>query len=115
MLSPRGVDAVIASHEMAHIELHQRLDADVPQWFDEGLAVVVAGDPRYLGEHCRTAFEGPLPETLPAWLDAASADQQVYARAACRVQRWLGATGGRDAVLRLIDQMNGGAAFPDIR
>ena len=112
MLSPRGLDAVIASHEMAHVELHQRLDGDVPQWFDEGLAVVVSGDPRYLGEHCATPYEGPLPETLPAWLDAAGSDAQVYSRAACRVQRWLDGHGGRAAVLNLIDSLNGGEAFP---
>jgi uncharacterized membrane protein len=115
MLSPRGLDAVIASHEMAHVELHQRLDREVPQWFDEGLAVVVSNDPRYLGEHCRVPFDGPLPETLPAWLDAASADPNVYSKAACRVQRWLDANGGRDAVLALIDQLNDGASFPAIR
>ncbi|WP_229070970.1 hypothetical protein [Actinoplanes sp. DH11] len=115
MLSPRGLDAVIASHEMAHVELHRRLDGEVPQWFDEGLAVVVSGDPRYLGAACRVPFDGELPGTLPGWLDAASADEQVYAKAACRVQRWLDANGGRDAVLTLIDQLNDGAAFPAIK
>ncbi|MEU7804005.1 hypothetical protein AB0B10_32625 [Micromonospora arborensis] len=115
MLSPRGLDPVIASHEMAHVELHRRLDGEVPQWFDEGLAVVVSDDPRYLGEHCRVPFDGPLPETLSAWLDAAGADQQVYSKAACRVQWWLDANGGRDAVLTLIEQINDGAAFPAIR
>ena len=115
MLSPRGLDAVIASHEMAHVELHQRLDGEVPQWFDEGLAVVISEDPRYLGEHCRVPFDGPLPETLPAWLTAATADQQVYSKAACRVQRWLDANGGRDAVPALIGRLNDGVAFPSIR
>jgi hypothetical protein len=115
MLSPRGLDAVIASHEMAHVELHQRLDGEVPQWFDEGLAVVISEDSRYLGEHCGVPFDGPLPETLPAWLTAATADQQVYSKAACRVQRWLDANGGRDAVLALIGRLNDGAAFPSIR
>jgi len=116
MLSPRGLDAVIAAHEMAHVELNQRLDHEVPQWFNEGLAVVISRDPRYLGEHCRVPFDGPLPETLPDWLDAASADPQTYySRAACRVQRWLDANGGRDAVLTLIDQLNDGADLPPIR
>ncbi|GIM90419.1 hypothetical protein [Paractinoplanes toevensis] len=114
ILSPRGLDAVIASHEMAHVELHQRLDGDVPQWFDEGLAVVVSGDPRYLGEHCRIPFDGPLPETLSAWRVAARTDQQVYSKAACRVQRWLDANGGREAVRALIVQIKKGAAFPAI-
>ncbi|MBB4694082.1 hypothetical protein [Paractinoplanes abujensis] len=112
MLSPRGLDAVIASHEMSHVELHQRLrGGEVPQWFDEGLAVVVSGDPRYLGPRCDVAYDGPLPETLPAWLEAAGADQQVYSRAGCRVQRWLDAGGGRDAVLSLIDHLNSGGTF----
>ncbi|MCO8275036.1 hypothetical protein M1L60_31105 [Actinoplanes sp. TRM 88003] len=115
MLSPRGLDAVIASHEMSHVELHERLDGEVPQWFDEGLAVVVSDDPRYLGERCAGPVDaGPLPETLPAWLKAASADQQVYSRAGCRVSRWLDANGGPPAVLKLIDQLNRGEAFGSV-
>jgi hypothetical protein len=57
MLSPRGIDPVIAAHELTHVELHSRLNgAAVPQWFDEGLAVLVSDDPRYLrpdGDRCR--------------------------------------------------------------
>jgi hypothetical protein len=111
MLSPRGLDAVIASHEMSHVELHERLDRTIPQWFDEGLAVVVSQDPRYLGDHCERVFDGPLPETLTGWLDAVSADQQVYSKAGCRVQRWLDANGGPAAVAALAD----GAEFPPNR
>lgn len=52
MLSPRGQDIVIISHELTHIELHTRIGAfrswrAVPSWFDEGLAVLVSEDPRY--------------------------------------------------------------------
>jgi len=52
LLSPRGLDAVIASHELTHIELHGRIGAfrswrAIPSWFDEGLAVLVSEDPRY--------------------------------------------------------------------
>ncbi len=122
MLSPRGLDAVIASHEMSHVELHHRLDGEVPQWFDEGLAVVVSDDLRYLGpataaERCR-ASPAPgetLPVTLTGWLDAASADEQVYAKAACRVSRWLEDGGGRTGVLKLIDRLNSGEDFPAVR
>jgi hypothetical protein len=113
MLSPRGLDAVIASHEMSHVELHHRLDGGVPQWFDEGLAVVVSADPRYLGAHCDgPAGDDPLPETLSAWLRAASTDQRVYSRAGCKVSRWLDANGGPPAALRLIDALNRGEPFP---
>lgn len=52
LLSPRGLDVVIASHELTHIELHSRVGAfrswrAIPSWFNEGLAVLVSEDPRY--------------------------------------------------------------------
>ncbi len=92
MLSPRGIDPVIAAHELTHVELHARLGSgSVPQWFDEGLAVLVSDDPRYLrpeGDRCLVEPAGPPPETLGDWLSAASADARVYAQAACAVSRW---------------------------
>jgi hypothetical protein len=106
MLSPRGIDPVIAAHELTHVELHARLGrASVPQWFDEGLAVLVADDPRYLlpedmGDRCRVAPAGPLPETLDDWLRAAGADVQVYAQAACAVSRL---TAGNDVHVLIAD------------
>ncbi|MFI6292607.1 hypothetical protein ACIBEJ_13530 [Nonomuraea sp. NPDC050790] len=116
MLSPGGLDPVIASHEMAHVELHARVSGEVPQWFDEGLAVVVSGDPRYLkpagaGDRCLVEPPGPLPVTLTEWLKAASADRQTYAKAACQVSRWLSGHGGRDGLLRLINDLNTGTPF----
>jgi hypothetical protein len=120
MLSPRGLDTVIAAHEMSHVELHQRLDAaHVPQWFDEGLAVLVSGDERYLlpdtGEdRCRLDSHEALPETLENWLQAAKSDEQVYAKAACRVSRYVDAGGGPQAILTLIDSLNHDHPFPAI-
>jgi hypothetical protein len=119
MVSPRGLDAIIAAHEMSHVELHARLDSggdEVPQWFDEGLAVLVSDDPRYLAPHtaadrCLVDPDGSLPDTLDAWLRAASADEQTYAKAACRVSRWVAANGGPAAVLDLIQRLNAGEAF----
>ncbi len=119
MLSPEGVDPVIASHEMSHVELHARLDsggAEVPQWFDEGLAVLVAGDPRYLApetaaDRCLVSTNAALPVTLDAWLRAAGADRRTYAKAACRVSRWVTANGGPHAVLDLVRRLNAGETF----
>jgi hypothetical protein len=95
MLSPRGIDPVIAAHELTHVELHTRLGKrTVPQWFDEGLAVLVSDDPRYVrpdGDRCLVEPAGPLPDTLDGWLTAATADAQVYAQAACAVSRWTAA------------------------
>ncbi|GAA3230497.1 hypothetical protein [Nonomuraea helvata] len=119
MLSPRGVDPVIASHELTHVELHARLDgAEVPQWFDEGLAVLVSDDPRYLaptGDRCLRDSRRPLPVTLDDWLRAASADPQVYAEAACQVSRWVEKNGGNEAVRTLIERLSAGQPFPDIQ
>ncbi|GIH96453.1 hypothetical protein ACFFMN_22150 [Planobispora siamensis] len=122
ILSPRGVDPVIVSHEMSHVELHERLGSAggrVPQWFDEGLAVVVSADPRYLlpetaADRCRVGPEGPLPATLEQWLRAAGADEQVYARSACRVHRWMAADGGKAAVAGLIERLAAGEEFTAI-
>jgi hypothetical protein len=53
LLSPSRIFAVIAAHELVHIELHWRMGLSgwargtVPVWFDEGLASIVSGDPRY--------------------------------------------------------------------
>jgi len=114
MLSPRGIDPVIAAHELTHVELHARLGkATVPQWFDEGLAVLVADDRRYLrppgeGDRCLVAPAGPLPETLDEWLRAASADPGVYAQAACAASRL---TAAHD-VHALIADLAAGGSFP---
>jgi hypothetical protein len=52
LLSPRGLDAVVISHELTHIELESRLGffrckVLMPSWFNEGLAVLVSEDPLY--------------------------------------------------------------------
>jgi hypothetical protein len=122
MLSPRGIDTVIAAHELSHVELHRRLGShagQIPQWFDEGLAVLVADDARYLlpatpADRCRVASGEALPVTLADWLRAAGADEQVYAKAACRVSTYVNAHGGRQAVLDLVDRLNRGDSFASV-
>lgn len=52
LLSPRGLDVTTAAHELTHIELHNRVGTfrswrEIPDWFDEGLAVLVSEDSRY--------------------------------------------------------------------
>lgn len=119
MLSPRGIDPVIAAHELSHVEFHERLGdhrKQVPQWFDEGLAVLVSNDLRYLlpnttGDRCRVVPDAELPSSLHAWLTAAGTDQQLYAKAACRVSRWADAHGGNRAVIDLIADLNRGESF----
>ena len=117
MLAPRGVTEVIASHELSHVELRHRLrGGTVPQWFNEGLAVVVSDDPRYLGpasaaDRCLVEPGGPLPETLADWLADGSGNDHLYPRAACAVERWMGEHGGRAAVVELVERLAAGESF----
>ena len=123
MLSPRGIDVTIASHEMSHVELHQRLGGvrdQVPQWFDEGLAVVLSDDRRYIAptgtpDRCLVRPDGPLPVTLEQWLGAAGADAGTYAEAACQVSRWLsGHDSSRSATGELVEGLTAGRPFHDL-
>lgn len=121
MLSPRGIDVAIAAHEMSHVELHERLGRapeQVPRWFDEGFAVLVADDRRYLapagtGDRCLVGPDGPLPVTLEQWLGAASA--RTYGMAACAVSRWLARfPDSRAAVADLENRLAAGERFGDV-
>ena len=48
LLSPRGLTAPIIAHEWSHAELYKKVDGfftnNIPQWFDEGLGVVVSNE-----------------------------------------------------------------------
>lgn len=120
-VSPRGANVVIVSHELSHIELHHRLGLirtvrrDIPQWFDEGLAVNVSDDPRYLaprakGDRCLVESDEVLPADRRAWIETA-ASHDLYAKAACRVSRWLAANGGSKALVGLIGRVKAGVPF----
>lgn len=122
-LSPHGTTATIAAHELSHIELHSRIGIvktywrAVPQWFDEGLAVVVSDDSRYLKpasaeDRCLAAPDGPMPDTRAAWIESAQTSS-LYAKAACRVSRWISGQGGSDAVIALLQAVAHGASFTE--
>jgi len=118
-LSPRGLNQTILAHEFSHVELHSRigqfrlLTRAIPAWFDEGLAVIVSDDARYLGPgtmsatRCLLEPQGNLPSSPFQWGHAAGKTPGLYAQAACRVMRWLeengGKTGLRDAILQVAE------------
>ncbi|MDQ2707519.1 MAG: hypothetical protein M3Z25_07710 [Actinomycetota bacterium] len=84
-----------------------------------GVAVVVSEDPRYLAPQAASdrhpvSSEDDLPVTLADWVHAASADEQLYAKAACRVSRWMSANGGPRAVRTLVDRFRAGEGFATI-
>lgn len=51
-LGPKGVNEMILTHELAHIQLHSDLGLSdiykprIPAWFNEGLATYLSADPR---------------------------------------------------------------------
>lgn len=125
-LSPRGINPVIASHELSHIELHHRLGrvahlmGAIPAWFDEGVAVTVSNDPRYLApagaaDRCLVRSDETLPAGRFEWIRDVGRDdkQQLYAKAACRVADWMSARGGAPAVVQLIAKVSSGTSFAD--
>jgi len=123
-LSPRGATEVIAVHELSHIALHVRLGwvktarRAIPQWFDEGLAVVVSNDPRYLAppsaaDRCLIFSTEALPTGRGEWIENA-ASRDLYAKAACRVWRWLESHQGSAGALRLIERVSRGEDFDHV-
>src|SRR5262249_50359216 len=123
-LAPRGLNATIIAHERSHIELHSRIgfwrlaEGTIPAWFDEGLAVVVSEDERYLlppgpGDRCRLEPGQARAASAPGWRGTAGRDPELYARTACRVLRWIDGHGGSGAVLRLAKRIHDGASFED--
>ena len=123
VLTPKGTDPAIMAHEWSHAELKKQIglwnfaQAQVPAWFDEGLAVVVAQDVRYLGTDVRKKYCTPdlsaadLPARPDRWGPAAGHDRMIYASAACVVNRWLDAHDSAAGLHKLIADIRGGESF----
>jgi len=124
ILSPRGLDPLIVTHEFSHIEVHHRLGlvalarGAIPAWFDEGLAVYVSDDRRYLGpvaaaDRCLVRSDEELPSAMREWMRRATGmdDDRLYAKSACRVSRWIAANGGPAAVTKLLARVSTGTSF----
>lgn len=125
-VSPRGQNAVILAHELAHIELHARigmvalLSGKLPAWFDEGLAVIISQDDRAVraegpnGPECSQPDDGDLPNSLWQWArEAGSGERPIYELAACRVHDWLDAHPQANAVSQLASDIRAGKPFAD--
>jgi hypothetical protein len=116
-LSPKGLNTTIAAHELSHVEVHARIGAlaqmrgVVPAWFDEGLAVLVSEDKRYLkagassDERCLKAPDQEPPVSPFVWGPLAGRAPWIYAQAACQVLRWMEANGGKAGLLAAIDEV----------
>ena len=118
-VSPRGLNGTILTHELAHAAIHERigvsrlLSGALPAWFDEGLAVIVSDDARYLGpgrggERCVDPPDGPLPASPFEWASLGGRDPHLYARAACAVLAWMDEAGGWPAIRTALDEVGAG-------
>ncbi|HKQ11450.1 MAG TPA: hypothetical protein VJS85_09685 [Rhizomicrobium sp.] len=126
LLLPGGNSAVIAAHEWSHAELKLRLGiwnfarAEVPAWFDEGLAVLVAGDERYLAPAVAAKVcpqqptQAGLPTSERAWGPQAGRNHLLYARAACVVTAWLADRDGAAGLDGLIAGIKSGQTFSQV-
>ena len=112
-VSPRGANTTILAHELAHVRIHgvagwwAQITGTLPAWFDEGLAVIVSGDGRYLRPDgtprtCAPASAPPLPQSPFDWAARAGREPDLYAHAACAVSRWLDTHGGAPAALEML-------------
>jgi hypothetical protein len=118
-VSPRGINVTILSHELTHSELHHRLGVFmklVPTWFDEGLAVYVSDDRRYIAapdqkDRCLVHTNRAMPEMPSGWWDEEEHRKELYSEAACAVSEWIAAHHGSVAVTKLIAAMHAGASF----
>jgi hypothetical protein len=126
VLSPRGIDPVIAAHELSMNELYHRIGwlgfvrQAVPVWFNEGLSMLASDDLRYLAPATasdRCLVPVPSTEALPTgpfeWNRQALLDKQLYAKAACATSRWIDAHGGASAAVELVSKVAAGMAFAE--
>lgn len=132
-LSAKGLTAPLIAHEWSHAEVYRRAGGwryarQIPRWFDEGIAVVVANEPRHSEDNWRQIQQQglavpPLGE-LQSFSDWGGAVRQygetegdvpgnrhvVYTTAGHELRRFL-ACAGPKGVQAVLDALREGAAF----
>jgi len=121
VISPSGARVAIVAHELSHVELAARLGglrqvtAKIPQWFDEGSAVMVSRAEEFSESAWLDATE--QGEDAPRIYDLEGVDdwnritgnrgihmQHSYGTARHEVARWFDKV-GREGFLRLVDAL----------
>ena len=137
LLSPSSLNRYFLAHEWTHAELFARIQPaawrNVPQWFNEGLAVTISQEPEYTESSWQTLLANhfPLPnadelyalQSLPQWRNAVDyynqqhqargirlAGHPVYVAAGHAVRPWLQQVGSR-GLNTLIQRLNAGMPF----
>jgi len=111
-VSPRGMLPEILAHEFFHVELHARiglrgmLTGAVPAWFDEGMAVLVSQDQRYLDPeykavNCEAVRADSLPVSSRDWRrQSGKIAQTLHHDAGCAAQARLAQMGELATAMR---------------
>lgn len=132
-LSPNGWTAALVAHEWIHIEVYHRVGGfwridGIPRWFDEGVAVVVAGEPRHSEQNWqeiqRLGLKKPPLSALTTRADWVSALRQygetqvddpdnlrlVYSTAGHALRTWMRCAGS-NGVPSLLKAVRAGEEF----
>jgi len=140
LLSPRGINWHFLTHEWSHAEMQTRLSFiawwNLPQWFDEGVAVVVSEAPEHSESHWQFLIASNISrpsqkelyklKSLRQWLKAvkrygatknterrANGKPEIrplYTAAGIEVRPWLSKIGSQ-GLLALIKNLNNGEEF----
>lgn len=143
LLSPRGLNWHFLAHEWSHAEMRSRLTFkewwDMPQWFDEGVAVAVSEASEHSESHWQFLVASDIPRPTPEelrsfkslrqWLNAVhrygedrnierkakgeAEIRPVYSAAGHEVRPWL-AKAGSTGLLAFIQRLNAGEEFDSI-
>lgn len=127
--------APLVAHEWSHAELYRRAGGwwharEIPRWFDEGVAVMVANEPRHSEENWREIQRRGLPmptfDELISFNDWGAAVNKygetagdvpgnlhvVYTTAGHEVRRFLSCA-GPTGIAAVLDAVNAGSAFDE--
>lgn len=140
LLSPRGLNWHYIAHEWSHAEMRSRLSLgawlQMPQWFDEGVAVVISEAPQHSESHWQYLIASDIPRptseelrsftSLNRWLQAVrryGEDKNiervakgeptvspVYSAAGHELRAWL-AESGKQGLAELLKRLNSGEEF----
>jgi hypothetical protein len=127
VIAPEGVRLAPIAQQLAYMELLGRIGmvrafaGAVPVWFHQGVAALASDDRSYSTQarpHMDQCLLDPgedLPVGRYAWnREAAEGEQVLYARAACKVDRWMLKNGGSGAISTLLAQIDQGKSFDDL-
>lgn len=126
MVAPGAVNPVALTEAFSHVELRARVGfwkmemGAIPEWFENGVAVVAANDPLYIKprtyqSRCVVGSFPDMPATPSEWNEELEQEGDVlYAQSACKTVMWMQNQGGPHAVTTLLAQVSQGLTFDSL-